>query len=44
MDKKKHDQALTGQPIAAKLVAKMRRRAHGKVVNLGDVISGAGRN
>lgn len=40
MDKKKHDQALTGKPIAAKLVAKMERRAHGKVVNLGDVISG----
>src|ERR1039458_4670650 len=40
MDKKKHDQALTGKPIAEKLVAKMKRRAHGKVVNLGDVIGG----
>jgi hypothetical protein len=40
MDKKKHDQALTGKPIAERLVAKMKRRAHGKVVNLGDVIGG----
>ena len=40
MDKKKPDQALTGKPIAAKLVAKIKRRAHGKAVNLGDVISG----
>lgn len=40
MDEKKHDQALTGKTIAEKLVAKMKRRAHGKVVNLGDVIGG----
>lgn len=39
MDKKKHDQALTGKPIAAKLVAKIKRRAYGKAVKLGDVIS-----
>ena len=40
MDGKKHDQSLTDKPIAAKLVAMMKRRAYGKVVNLGDVISG----
>lgn len=37
MDKKKRDEALSGKPIAEKLVAKMKRAAHGKVVNLGDV-------
>ena len=40
MDKKKHHEALSGTTIAEKVVAKMKRAAHGKAVNLGDVVAG----
>lgn len=40
MDKKKQSEALSGKSIAAKLVAGMKRRQRGKVVDLGEVING----
>ena len=40
MEKKKHDEALSARPIAEKVVAKMKRRMRGKVVNIKNVIDG----
>jgi hypothetical protein len=39
MDKKKHHETLSGNPIAQKLMAKLQRRGLGKVANLAEVIN-----
>jgi len=38
--KRKHSDAVSGNPIAERLVAKMKREVRGKVVNIKDVIAG----
>ena len=40
MGKENHGEALSGGPIARKLLAEMKRGGRGKVVNLNDVIAG----
>ena len=40
MAKRKHSDALSGNRIAERLVAKMKREFRGKVVNLGNIIAG----
>ena len=40
MDKTKPDQALSGRPIAKKIVAKMKLNWQRKVVNIKNVIAG----
>ncbi|MGA3236552.1 MAG: hypothetical protein ABSG03_09635 [Bryobacteraceae bacterium] len=40
MFKWKHREALSGKPIAGKLVAGMKRRAQGKMVDLGAIVNG----
>jgi hypothetical protein len=39
MDENKHHEALSGKPIAQKLMAKLQRRGLGKVANLAEVIN-----
>lgn len=40
MDKKRQSEPLSGKSIAAGLIARMKRRQRGKVVDLGDIING----